>query len=634
MTPRALVIWREAGYRPALICWITRGLLLAAFIAPIAIECWLAQGGTNFLIEPQSKISVFHGFAAMLAFWCAPQIAIVLLWIYLLRPATTTLGTRLSSRRQAHDRAQGWTTNGREIAAALAIQRGIPLAVVSTGKSLGLGPEQWAVVGTGFQTGEGHTAYIAPTGAGKGLHLSGTLLMWPAAAIVIDPKGEQFERTAAARQALGPVYRITDNDGIDLSKYYDLRNRDDLIELHGQLLRPWQDKEPAFATKSRELFAAIGEHAARTRSNPIWCLLAAAEANPIQALDILARSVPQETARFTGGLSAADLHENRFIQNAWDTFSMRLFEITHHHQTLTTQTIPLDWISRKATIYITYDLPQLHATGPAVSAIIAGLIRRHQRAGEGAPLLVAIDEVPAVALGNLSTYLATTRSAGVRFLIYVQNLTQLADTYGENNARAILANCQHQVWHAPNDTDTARILSEALGTRIDTQISGGSQTGGSTSGSILHSRTTQTSGASESIGETYRPRLDIAEAMNLPPTLVAVLTRDRARAWRFIGARVDPRGPMLNRAQGTSIQLMPFSQKVLGPSRLVFPAPRAEAEAALQEWLETAKEQKIKATPATKPAQTETAQAEPAEPLPAEEKPEAPQKRKRRPAGY
>jgi hypothetical protein len=51
----------------------------------------------------------------------------------------------------------------------------------------------------------GHIAAVGPTRLGQGLHLTDTLIRSPGPVVCIDPKGEQWQRTAGFRQqAYGP----------------------------------------------------------------------------------------------------------------------------------------------------------------------------------------------------------------------------------------------------------------------------------------------------------------------------------------------------------------------------------------------------------------------------------------------
>jgi hypothetical protein len=158
--------------------------------------------------------------------------------------------------------------------------------------------KETVTVGLDYETGEGHMLVVGPTRSGKGLHLTQSLLQWPGAAIIVDPKGEQFARTAGERQKRfgSPIYRLPGHQ-VHLAYYYDhLRDQDSLFELHEHLLRPQQSRERIFADKSRSLFAAAAAYAPVHRLNPLRVLLDAANCNPSEVLAAL-ESVPAGRVR-------------------------------------------------------------------------------------------------------------------------------------------------------------------------------------------------------------------------------------------------------------------------------------------------------------------------------------------------
>ena len=81
---------------------------------------------------------------------------------------------------------------------------------------------------------------VAPSRSGKGFHQTDTLLRFPGPALVVDPKREQYQRTAGTRAARGPVYELP-AAGVDLAALFDLSRETDRRELFNALWRPWQD---------------------------------------------------------------------------------------------------------------------------------------------------------------------------------------------------------------------------------------------------------------------------------------------------------------------------------------------------------------------------------------------------------
>ncbi len=350
----------------------------------------------------------------------------------------------------------------------LTIQQGIPLTHEEDGK-------EKVLLGLDYQTSEGHVMVVAPTRAGKGLHLTDTLRHYPGPALVVDPKGEQFQRTATLRSRLGPVYRIPGHQ-VHLSAYYrHLRDRDETIELHTHFLRPWASSEPIFAEKALSLFTAVGLYAQAKQLNPIRLLLDLAESNPVEALTAL-RTV--EAARrhvdiFTNGASPKAYQEDKFVTSALGNFTTRLTPYQKHVDTIAPPDlrrreliVPPDWVSQNATIYVTYSLNDLRAAGGVVAATIAAILRYQMRQAQRQKMLVAIDELPMVGLRNIADYLSTCGGYGITLLLYVQSVAQVQELYGREGLRAILSNCDHQLWYPAAEMETARFMSELYGTMM------------------------------------------------------------------------------------------------------------------------------------------------------------------------
>jgi hypothetical protein len=108
----------------------------------------------------------------------------------------------------------------------------------------------------------------------------------------------------------------------------------------------------------------------------------------------------------------------------------------------------------------------LRAAGGVVAATIAAILRYHMRQAWQQKMLVAIDELPAVGLRNIADYLSTCGGYGITLLLYVQSVGQLQELYGRDGTRAILSNCDHQLWYPAAEMETARFMSELYGTTL------------------------------------------------------------------------------------------------------------------------------------------------------------------------
>ncbi len=453
---------------------------------------------------------------------------------------------RERQRRAARKHAEA---QGRPLPAEVVRKLRLP----GSGLPLGLVNDQ--VVGIPYGADAGHVAVIAPTRSGKGLHLTETLLRWPGAAVVVDPKGEQWERTAGTRAQWRPVYRLPFH-GLDLLDYFDRHDPLDLQELHSHLLRPWQDREKIFAEKSLPLFHAAVQVGDATGQHPLQLLLAWADGGLRAAMDEARPHAADRLEQFLDGDRPGE-ELNRFTQSAWGTFTTRVGPFVPHIATVTGGDVPRDWVHQGTTIYLTYPLDQLQTAGPLVSAIIAGLIKGVLKTPAAArrPTLFAIDELPTVALGNLDTYLATIGGYGATALLYLQSLAHLQEVYGEVRSRAILANCHHQLYYAPRDPVTPRHVSELFGTELAYVTSESRSWGGEhgqAAGRRQWTATTQ---------EVIRPALSVSQVLALPQAAVVLLTTLAGRQYRVLAERLNPIGqfptlpppPTLVRARSWSI---------------------------------------------------------------------------------
>ncbi len=253
-------------------------------------------------------------------------------------------------------------------------------AVGLVGPGLALALVNGTPIGLPFGEDRGHVAVIAPSRSGKGLHLTEALLAWPGAAVVVDPKGEQWARTAGSRtQQVGPVYRIP-RVGLDVLQFFNANDPLDVQELHTNLLRTWQDREPIFAEKSLALFFAAVACGKAMQEHPLRVLARWAELSALDALREAAVHAPQRVAQFTDGDSLeAGATLNRFAQSAWGTCTTRFAPLVPHINTVTTSDVPKEWIAQRATVYITYPLDQLETAGALVSAMFAACIKAQMR---------------------------------------------------------------------------------------------------------------------------------------------------------------------------------------------------------------------------------------------------------------
>ena len=111
---------------------------------------------------------------------------------------------------------------------------------------------------------------------------------------------------------------------------------------------------------------------------------------------------------------------------------------------------------------------------PLLSLIIQeGLMRSFMQRPDSStgaklrPILFIIDEFPRVSesmsYNTIDTLLATMRSKKILIDILIQNTGQIEKNYGQEGAKAIMANCNYQTILACNDVDSASYFSELFG---------------------------------------------------------------------------------------------------------------------------------------------------------------------------
>ncbi len=399
-----------------------------------------------------------------------------------------------------------------------------------------------------------HVLSVAPTGAGKGLHMTTVLLCWHGACVVNDPKSEAWERTAMLREAaFGRVYHMP-GDSINLNQYFNLTDPSDAEQLMQMLVRPPTTGEgKQWAEGCLSLFMAIGHYAKATGKNAVRCLLDASQSSPgTVAAELLRVNAPYAT-KFFMDLPPDKLSGNRTFLSYWSAFERPLTLIAPYKESIAAErpTIPADWQERGATIYLCYDFTTAGGAAPAVSATIAALIRRAIQRRNKAPTLFLIDEAAtSIVIPKMPEYLATVRGYDCYITLYIQNIAQLRQCYGSDLAETILGNCHHKLISPPRTYGDADLISKSLGERIELRPSY----------SLSDNPHGVLPNASESVSRDYRPMMTPGELMGLPEEAVLVLTLQGGAMRKFIANRCNP------------IWLFPH---LPGPDRLmrIIPAP-------------------------------------------------------------
>lgn len=133
---------------------------------------------------------------------------------------------------------------------------------------------------------------------------------------------------------------------------------------------------------------------------------------------------------------------------------------------------PDKFLDGENTLYIVAGSEDQEMLAPVIVALLSELIATAERRARGTPspprVWVLGDEMMNIApIRQLPRYLATVRSAGIRFVTVVQDLGQLRSRFGADDAATIISNSRCKVFLGPvTDGETRRYLMDALGDEV------------------------------------------------------------------------------------------------------------------------------------------------------------------------
>jgi type IV secretion system protein VirD4 len=354
-----------------------------------------------------------------------------------------------------------------------------------------------------------HVLAFAPSGTGKTSCLVvPTLLEWPAAAVVLDVKGELWHLTAAHRQqtlhhhvlrfdpacADGTAARynpllliprtledvkyaqsvadvLVDPDGRDAPRSFWEQSAHSLLVatlLHVLYAAPHKTlaacahllSDPASPIRNTlEIMLATHHDPALTLH---WRDPATGQPTPTHpAIAAAARTLLDMDPRTSSGVIATaqshlDLFRDPILAANTAASDFTADDLLHSHRPLT--------------LYITLAPADLDRLRGLVRLVLNQLCRRlterldFNPQAPRRPLLLLLDEF--TALGKLDFFgraLAYLRGYNIRVYISIQALVQLHQVYGEH--QSITANCPLQIAFAPADVHTADLLSKMTGQR-------------------------------------------------------------------------------------------------------------------------------------------------------------------------
>lgn len=127
-----------------------------------------------------------------------------------------------------------------------------------------------------------------------------------------------------------------------------------------------------------------------------------------------------------------------------------------------TTTLPLDLKERQLVIFATDD-ERRDVISPLVASVLHLQVTRNVAKPRAIPLILSLDELPTIYLPKLASWLNQKRENGLCTILGLQNLSQLKETYGEENAESIFTGCVTKCFFNPSNITSAEIFSKYLG---------------------------------------------------------------------------------------------------------------------------------------------------------------------------
>jgi type IV secretion system protein VirD4 len=400
-----------------------------------------------------------------------------------------------------------------------------------------------------------HTAFIAPTGVGKGVScVIPFLLTSNQSAVVVDFKGELFQKTAEhRRRKFGHRIVVLDPYKV-VSAQPDTFNPMEFIERESPsaidqcrdlaeaiVVRTGQEREPHWADSAEAWIGALialvvqyGEFGDRSLqtvrkllTNPTKLEMAIKLMCASDAWGgMLARMGGQLTQYKDRELSSTLTTTNRFLRFL-DTLAVA-------DTTQKSSFNPADLLGGKMTCYLVLPPEHMRAQSPLLRSWIGSLLRAVVRGGlqEYRHVHFVLDE--AASLGHMQALedaVDKYRGYGVRLQFYFQSLGQLRKCFPEGQDQTLLSNVS-QVFFGVNDVQTAEYVSSRLGDSTIVVNSGGTSSGTSqqTNGKG-ESSTSKTTNESSNWSQLGRRLLKPEEVLGLSQRIAITFTPGVPPIW-------------------------------------------------------------------------------------------------------
>jgi type IV secretion system protein VirD4 len=372
----------------------------------------------------------------------------------------------------------------------------------------------------------GHLITFAPTRSGKGIgHVIPNLLDHPGSVIVNDIKGENYAVSGQYRKKFTDVYTFAPfNDDsncynpldfIRIGTEYELDDvsliADMVVVVNQDAKDPFWDRESQNIVKCLILHVATSAPPALRNMAEVRYMLMQNKKDFEYSIKEMCKSKNPHVKKMASALSATEpkvmaslLSVARSQTAVWD--SPKLQKITSR-----SDFDPIDF-KRKPTSFYLIIPPEYLDVYKSVVRLLTGITLASMLRTKGKPehpCLFLIDEFPALGyMQNIETGVGYLAGYGVSVWLFIQDLAQLKANYPK--WESLIANCSVRVAFGTNDFETAKVLSDMLGTTTITVKSGGQTREGD---KLLFRKET---GISTNTSETSRQLMTPDEVMRIP----------------------------------------------------------------------------------------------------------------------
>jgi type IV secretion system protein VirD4 len=333
-------------------------------------------------------------------------------------------------------------------------------------------------------TSEAHVLVVAGTGTGKGRSvLIPTLLETQASAIVIDVKGEAAAVTARYRRSIGHEVHIVDpfriiTDQPAALNPLDLINRDplmideDALEIAEMIVGDGSLRDRFWDNWARSLIAAMVSVVTTVESEEgslanLWQWFHRDDAILELAKLLDTGKVPEVAHGHIAGFLGLSERDTRPSVLGTVQQHIRIFRNPIVRAAMSKSSFDLDAIrdGRPLTVYLVIPPDKIRSHSAMLRlwlwAIMSTMIRR--RTNPSAQTMFLIDEMGHLgAMPLLEDAVTLMRGYGVRMVMFLQHLNQLAKLYPENHL-TIASNCGAIATFGVENYGMARSLADLFG---------------------------------------------------------------------------------------------------------------------------------------------------------------------------